>query len=454
MPTITAEQALALAPDAASAQAGRELAAPKHWKSLGRDDAGMWGECQGSGSALYQVRVDLASLSVKCSCPSRKFPCKHGVGLLLLAADGAVPVGQPPEWMASWMAKRAARATPGDAAPEQPSEESASSPEAQAQEEAVARVAKRIAKRQRLMTAGLDGLDLWLSDLLRNGIAGLEAKGASFWEAQAARMVDAQAPGVANRLRRMAGIPGASQDWPERLLTELGKLALLSHAWRRLDALDPPLRDTVRQAMGWNLTTDEVDARGELVSDRWAVLGRWVDDSGDRIRTQRTWLLGERSQRAAVIMQFATAYASFAEVYLPGSILTADLRFWPGAYPLRARVASAPTTADALVGRIAGHERIEELLWTRAEGLARDPWLGRLGCVLRDVIPTLTPEGSWLLLDTGGAALPLVGASHWRLLALSGGHPIDLMAEWNGETLLPLGAVAAGAYTSLTEGRS
>ncbi len=446
MPTITAEQALALAPDAASAQAGRKLAAAKHWKSLGRDASGLWGECQ--GSALYQVRVDLASLSVKCNCPSRKFPCKHGVGLLLLAADGAVPEGEAPEWMASWMARRAAKDAPKADAPDQPAE-SATSAEA----EAAARAAKRIEKRQRLMTAGLDSLDLWLSDLLRNGIGGLEAKSAMFWEAPAARMVDAQASGVANRLRRMAGIPGASPDWPERLLTELGKLALLSQAWRRLDALDMPLQDTVRQAMGWNLSAEEVDARGELVSDRWAVLGQWVDDSGDRIRVQRTWLLGERSQRVAVIMQFATSFAAFAEVYPPGSRMTADLRFWPGSFPLRARVASECAVMDALAGRIAGHERIEAFLRAYAEGLARNPWLDRLGGALRDVIPTLTPEGGWFLLDTAGDALPLMGDDYWRLLALSGGRPVDVMVEWNGETLRPLGAVAAGAFTSLVEAR-
>ncbi|HEU0026761.1 MAG TPA: SWIM zinc finger family protein [Ktedonobacterales bacterium] len=461
MPTITAEQVLALAPDSSSAQAGRKLAAAKHWKSMGRDGAGLWGECL--GSALYQVRVDLSSLSVKCSCPSRKFPCKHGIGLLLLAAEGAVPEDQQPEWMASWMAKRAAtKEAPKTVTPDQPVA-GAAAPDAQAQVEAAKRAAaKRVEKRQRLMTAGLDGLDLWLSDLMRNGLGGLEARGASFWESQAARMVDAQAPGVANRLRRMAGIPGASEDWPERLLAELGKLALLSHAWQRLDALDPPLRDTVRQAMGWNLSTVEVDTRGELVSDRWAVLGQWVDDSGERIRVQRTWLLGERSQRSAVIMQFATAYAPFAEVYPPGSVLVADLRFWPGAYPQRAYAFDGPGSAPPRLleeglgmrsARLPGHERINGLLRVYAEGLARDPWLDRLGCALRDVIPTLTPDGGWFLLDTADDALPLAGNGHWRLLALSGGRPIDLMAEWNGETLLPLGAVADGAYIPLMEAR-
>ena len=85
MSTITPEQALALAPDSSSATAGKKLAVAKHWKNLGRTPTALWGECQ--GSALYQVRVDLNGMAVKCSCPSRKLPCKHGLGLILLSVN-------------------------------------------------------------------------------------------------------------------------------------------------------------------------------------------------------------------------------------------------------------------------------------------------------------------------------------------------------------------------------
>ncbi len=38
-------------------------------------------------------------------------------------------------------------------------------------------------------------------DLVRHGLAGVENKTDAFWEDQAARMVDAQAPGIAYLLR-------------------------------------------------------------------------------------------------------------------------------------------------------------------------------------------------------------------------------------------------------------
>ena len=103
---FTSEQALALAPDSSSAASGRKLANTGQWKSLGRNADALWGECKGSGKDPYKVEVDLATLSVKCSCPSRKFPCKHGLGLMLIFAAKASDVAEaePPSWVADWLA--------------------------------------------------------------------------------------------------------------------------------------------------------------------------------------------------------------------------------------------------------------------------------------------------------------------------------------------------------------
>ena len=83
---LTAEQIAEMAPDPASAAAGKKLAGLKHWQSVGKNTAALWGLCQ--GSAVYQVKVDLANMGYHCSCPSRMFPCKHVLGLLLLVSTG------------------------------------------------------------------------------------------------------------------------------------------------------------------------------------------------------------------------------------------------------------------------------------------------------------------------------------------------------------------------------
>lgn len=54
--------------------------------------------------------VDLAGPDYKCSCPSRKFPCKHALGLLLLWSAGSVGAGTPARWAQTWLVGRAERA--------------------------------------------------------------------------------------------------------------------------------------------------------------------------------------------------------------------------------------------------------------------------------------------------------------------------------------------------------
>src|SRR5687768_12537827 len=88
-----------LAPDGAAIKAAQGTAKPSKWKNLGRNDRLVWGECQGSGANPYQVRADLIDAAYKCSCPSRKIPCKHSLALLLMVAGGeAIPNASPPEF--------------------------------------------------------------------------------------------------------------------------------------------------------------------------------------------------------------------------------------------------------------------------------------------------------------------------------------------------------------------
>lgn len=444
---LSSDQVLALAPDTASAAAGRKLANTRHWKSLGQNAGAAWGECQ--GSALYQVRAELASLTVTCSCPSRKFPCKHGLGLLLLVAAGGreVPAADPPAWVAAWLAKRAAA---GEAKHEQEAHKPAKKADS-ANGGPSADQIKRQRQREVLIAGGLDSLDRWLNDLVRNGLAAVETQPETFWKRQAAAMVDAQAPGIAARLRHIAEIPGSAPDWPDQLLGELGRLALLTHAYRRADSLTAPLREDVRQLVGWTLKEDEIAAHGDLVSDDWLILGQAVSEE-ERGRAQRTWLLGQQTRRPALILQFSFAGAPFKETFLPGTRQPGELAFWPGAAPLRARFESRRGALAPIMSALPGAASVEAFLEGVAAALARQPWQDRFLCVLTNVTPVYVPDGDrWHLRDASGSALRLAGSDHWKLLAVSGGTPVDVAGEWDGRAILPLGVVADGAFYRLHE---
>src|SRR6187399_468059 len=100
------------APDAASLAAGRKLATPGPWSELGSNETLVWGRCQGSGKTPYQVSIDLTGPAYRCSCPSRKFPCKHAIALLLLwvAGDGSVAdAAEGADFAQAWAETRAQR---------------------------------------------------------------------------------------------------------------------------------------------------------------------------------------------------------------------------------------------------------------------------------------------------------------------------------------------------------
>src|SRR5260221_6037340 len=98
-----------MAPDAAAAKAGLGQANSRRWSGCGGDERAVWGECRGRGRSGYLAQAVLDGGSTKCSCPSRKRPCKHALGLLLLLADGQIPAGSPPGWVAEWLTARMAR---------------------------------------------------------------------------------------------------------------------------------------------------------------------------------------------------------------------------------------------------------------------------------------------------------------------------------------------------------
>ncbi|MFD0804281.1 SWIM zinc finger family protein, partial [Streptomonospora algeriensis] len=87
----TTDDVWALAPDPPSRKAAVKTADPSLWSAAGHRFAvgsaapAVWGECAGSGRTSYRVAAELDSPpAYRCSCPSRKTPCKHALALLHL----------------------------------------------------------------------------------------------------------------------------------------------------------------------------------------------------------------------------------------------------------------------------------------------------------------------------------------------------------------------------------
>lgn len=167
---INKNQIDSLAPDQASIKAGKGLSTLSKWKNIGFNDFALWGECQGSGSNPYKSQIDTRTFSFKCSCPSRKFPCKHGLGLMYLFVDNKSSFSSNiPTWVEEWINAREVR--------QQKQEEKKENPKIIDPE----KKAKTEEKRIENINQGLNDLELWLNDFIRRGFDSIRSESYSFF---------------------------------------------------------------------------------------------------------------------------------------------------------------------------------------------------------------------------------------------------------------------------------
>jgi hypothetical protein len=370
--------------------------------------------------------------------------------MLLLAGQPAViPQAAPPGWVVEWLATRA-KATERREQRQPPAEADSAAGEGRR----AAAQSKAAAAREAKVAAGMQELAHWLRDQLREGLAGVPGRAPAAFDRMAARMVDAQAPGVARLLRSMGGTPATGDGWQGRLLEQLARLHLLAEGYARTEgtgnreqgtgeggALTPEERADIRSAIGFTQSQEEL-LGGAARRDHWSILGRRAEDE-DHLRVQRTWLWGEICAAPALVLSFSAAGQPLDRSLIPGDQIDADLAFFPGNAPLRALVKLRHAFPEGLPTLPAFD--IAAALGAYAAALARNPWLERYPLCLGPV--TLTPgDGGWLVYDKAGRALPisLQFDRAWELISRSGGRPFSLCGEWDGDRLTPLSAWVDG----------
>lgn len=475
------EQVLAVAP--ARTGAARPLAVPALWDLTGADERSLWGRFRGGSGEPYQVLVDHApgedrrDIGTRCTCPSRVSPCKHAVALLVLWANGQVAAAVRPPAVEAWLHQRDAQAaarpspvtTPATST-RRPSEPRAVSDDPGAGA-APTREPRPVGSDTRIerVTLGLRELERWIDDRVRVGLGDPTIARYATWDELATRLVDAQAGGMANRVRRLAGHVGARPGWHEHVVAELGVLHLLARAGQRLRDLDDPWADGVAAAIGVTVKQADVLA-GVPDTGTWVVMGR-SDIVEDRIVVRRLWLRESGTdpsgptQGWAVLLSFAAYGQSLDDSVVVGHSLHADLHRYPGAVPLRALlgrrhepvssepVSSEPVSSEPMSSEPASSEpvRVDPVslaspsvaaaVESVGAMLAVEPWLERVPVTLT-ASPT-THDGAWVLADHTGAvplADPSAGGTDQlaTLLAASTGGPVTVTGEWTASGLVVL----------------
>jgi hypothetical protein len=469
--SLTLAKVEELAPDQGSVDAARKLLKPALWPTVAGDEQGLiWGECQGSGSLPYRVVVSEADLGYKCSCPSRKFPCKHTLALMWMRADNKpFATADRPDWVSEWLSRRrpSSGARPGTASDDD--KPKASLDAAPAEEEAAAdpkALVRAAAQRERVrnereasVLAGLDELDRWLEDQIERGLAGFQAIAADQCRTLARRLVDAKAHGLAARIEQLPtalfAVPDAERG--DFLVQRLGELFLISEAYRRQAGLPPALAADVRLTVGWTISKEALfaDPLATRARGRWMVLATVNEVQPDKLRRLETWFGridgGEGPQFALLIDFVPVSIGNASTLHAPGECLDAEMLFYPSTVPLRAIIAEQTGSVEKAEPWPAPAQDLEAAMQGYEASLAGKPWLGDWPIATRDTVVVQTSRGAVLSAREGALALPLrVKPGDDSLLALAGIACNAAFGVWDGHHLelklaeTPLGRWIAG----------
>jgi len=82
---------------------------------------------------------------------------------------------------------------------------------------------------------------------------------------------------------------------------------------------------------------------------------------------------------------------------------------------------------------------LEESLAAYSAVLSANPWLHRYPFMASAVVPIEHAAGGLLVAETKQCVRMHPRFQHfWTLMALSGGHAVDVFGEWNGNVFMPI----------------
>ncbi len=443
---FTESQIESIAPKPAAFKAGRKLSVGNKWLVLGKSERAVWGQISGSGKNPYFTQIDVQDRAYKCSCPSRQFPCKHGLGLMLVFAQMETKTDSPePEWVEDWIVKRRGKSNNPK-------------PEEERTEEIIAKSdaakLKRHNERMILVNNGVDELTLWLQDIARVGLLELPNKPTTYFANMAARMVDAKAAGLAGWVKMLGKIDYSNPEkWYDEASEIISKINLLLRSWKNRDALSPLYMQTIKNLIGWNQSKKGLmtDKTATAIQDDWIVLGIENEVEED-ITINRTWLYGIVSNRFALVLNFGSPYAPLINTMMANSVIVGEVAYFPSIHEQRGIVRTETEVKWKIYKRPVFHDKWESLINNHYENEKLNPWINNQPYLISQVV-LIKKERQWYLMDSEQSVMPVElkfserKAMNWLLF--SGGGRVDVAVVYRGKSVVPLGIFSNDKYTAL-----
>ena len=215
----------------------------------------IYGDCKGSGKEPYHTSIDVSGDSVisRCSCPSRQFPCKHALALMLdFAAGRTFESGDVPEDIArkrEKIEKREEKAKQTASADAAPKSEEELQKEAQKKKASADSAAKKKIARQ------MEGLSLvsdFTNEMLCAGLGTVNSGSVSKYKDLTKQLGDYYLNGLQLLLQRfiLAVQSDRSQSGERELvekLVQLDQAAKKCRAWleKQLESGDYGPKDNI-----------------------------------------------------------------------------------------------------------------------------------------------------------------------------------------------------------------
>ncbi len=447
MTALSLEQAESLAPDSGTLNRARKIARHSKYQNVGMSDRAIWGIAL--GSSQYDSFVDLQGPAFKCSCPVKKLPCKHIMGLLLLVASdpGVATSDTMPEGLTAWLDKR---------------DSTAQAKATKAANKGTNEVKDKVAQERRGQTReanvqqGLDELEQFLEDIISTGLIEASKRTDDLWDQIRRRLMDAQARGLASQLEAIRLMMGQGPNWTDKVLLDIAWLYNLIRGYRSREHLPAGLVDDIRMRIGWNKSKEEL-AASPGVDGQWLVLNLNLTYERE-LYTQTIWIMHTSTGQLAQVLNFATPFnpEAIQRGLVAGTLIQGQATYYSQWSPRRVDFVRTHALQQDNAGEFGwmanhAHAGIREAVSTLQQKRIFHPLPAQWPMLLQDV--RLVMKDQRLALADSQGCLLLIDATlakPWELLAAMGNQTaMVFVTTTDGQQVTPWACLQQGRWIAL-----